>query len=246
MEKFGLVGYPLGHSFSKKFFTEKFQKLGLTNHKYDLFEMEYLKDFPAMWHNQELHGVNVTVPHKENVMGFLDLLDSSAQKVGAVNVVKREMGGKLKGYNTDYLSFKETVEKWLPTTQLSALVLGSGGSSKAVQAALDELRIDYLVVSRKRSEDGITYLDLKKDAQLIANNLLIVNTTPLGTFPEVDGKADIPYEQLTDKHFLYDLVYNPAETAFMAAGKALGAHVKNGLQMLQLQAEKSWEIWMRR
>lgn len=246
MEKFGLVGYPLGHSYSKKFFTEKFEKLGLNNHKYDLLEMEYLKDFPPIWHNQELKGVNVTVPHKENVMGFLDLLDSSAQKVGAVNVVKREMGGKLKGYNTDYLSFKETLAGWLPTTQLSALVLGSGGSSKAVQAALDELRIDYLVVSRKRSEDGVTYLDLKKQPELIQSNLLIVNTTPLGTFPEVEGKADIPYEQLTASHFLYDLVYNPAETAFMAAGKKQGAQVKNGLQMLQLQAEKSWEIWMRR
>jgi shikimate dehydrogenase len=179
-------------------------------------------------------------------MGFLDLLDSSAQKVGAVNVVKRELGGKLKGYNTDYLSFKETLSTWLPNSQLSALVLGSGGSSKAVQAALDELRIDYLVVSRKRSEDGVTYLDLKKNPQLIADNLLIVNTTPLGTFPEIDGKADIPYEHLTAKHFLYDLVYNPAETAFMAAGKAQGAQAKNGLQMLRLQAEKSWEIWMRR
>lgn len=240
-----MVGYPLGHSYSKKFFTEKFEKLGLTKHKYDLYEMEYLKDFPSLWNNRELHGVNVTVPHKENVIRFLDHLDSSAQKVGAVNVVKREHG-KLKGYNTDYLSFKETLQKWLPSTEIDALVLGSGGSSKAVQAALDELDIDYEVVSRKKTGGDITYQDLNSDLDIVKNNKLIINTTPLGTFPEVDGKADIPYGQLTADHFLYDLVYNPAETAFMQAGKAKGAQVKNGLEMLRLQAEKSWQIWIAR
>lgn len=245
MQKFGLIGYPLGHSYSKKFFTEKFQKLGLPNHKYDLMEMEYLKDFPAIWHDPELVGVNVTVPHKENVMGFLDLLDPSAHKVGAVNVVKREMG-KLKGYNTDYLSFKESLENWLPNRDMQALVLGSGGSSKAVQAALLELDLDYLVVSRKKSEDGITYKDAKNDPLWLANHRLIVNTTPLGTYPNTDGKADIPYEHLSSEHFLYDLVYNPEMTAFMAAGKAQGASVKNGLEMLRLQAEKSWQIWQAR
>lgn len=245
MEKFGLVGYPLGHSYSKKFFTEKFEKLGLTNHKYDLFEMEYLRDFQALWNNHEIHGVNVTVPHKEHVIGFLDLLDSSAQKVGAVNVVKREHG-KLKGYNTDYLSFKETLENWLPSKNLSALVLGSGGSSKAVQVALDELDIEYEVVSRKKTSGDLTYLDLKKDPSIISSSKLLINTTPLGTYPEVEGKVDIPYDQLTSEHFLYDLVYNPEETAYMTEGKSRGASVKNGLEMLQLQAEKSWEIWYKR
>ncbi len=245
MEKFGLVGYPLGHSYSKKFFTEKFEKLGLTNHKYDLFEMEYLRDFQALWNNHEIHGVNVTVPHKEHVIGFLDLLDSSAQKVGAVNVVKREHG-KLKGYNTDYLSFKETLENWLPSKNLTALVLGSGGSSKAVQVALDELDIEYEVVSRKKTSGDLTYLDLKKDPSIISSSKLLINTTPLGTYPEVEGKVDIPYDQLTSEHFLYDLVYNPEETAYMTEGKSRGASVKNGLEMLQLQAEKSWEIWHKR
>ena len=245
MEKFGLVGYPLGHSYSKKFFTEKFEKLGLTKHKYDLYEMEYLKDFPALWNNKELHGVNVTVPHKENVIRFLDHLDSSAQKVGAVNVVKREFG-KLKGYNTDYLSFKETLQKWLPSTSIEALVLGSGGSSKAVQAALDELNIDYEVVSRKKTGGDITYQDIAKNTDILGSHKLIINTTPLGTYPNVDTKADIPYEQLTSGHYLYDLVYNPAETAFMLAGKEMGAQVKNGLEMLRLQAEKSWAIWIAR
>jgi len=242
MEKFGLIGYPLGHSFSKKFFTEKFEQLGLTNHKYDLFEMEYLKEFPAMWQNNDLHGVNVTIPHKEHVMGFLDYLDSSAQKVGAVNVVKKEQG-KLKGYNTDYMSFKETLYKWLPHRDLTALVLGSGGASKAVQVGLDELDIDYEVVSRKKTSGDCTYLDLKKEPELVAANLLIINTTPLGTYPEVDERPDIPYGQLTSNHFLYDLVYNPEETLFMKSGLEQGASVKNGIEMLHLQADKSWDIW---
>ncbi len=245
MEKFGLVGHPLGHSYSKKFFTEKFSQLGLKNHRYDLFDMEYLRDFPALWHNHELHGVNVTVPHKENVIGFIDLLDSSAQKVGAVNVVKREHG-KLKGYNTDYLSFKETLDDWIPGSIQNALVLGSGGSSKAVQVALDELDIDYEVVSRKKTSGEHTYLSLKKTPEIIAENKLIINTTPLGTYPEVEGKADIPYDQLTSEHYLYDLVYNPDVSAFLAEGQKVGAKIKNGLEMLQLQAEKSWEIWYKR
>jgi shikimate dehydrogenase len=245
MEKFGLVGYPLGHSFSKKYFTDKFEKLSLSKYKYDLYEMEYLKDFPALWNNPEIQGVNVTVPHKENVMRFLDLLDSSAQKVGAVNVVKRELG-KLKGYNTDYLSFKETLLNWLPNTNIKALVLGSGGSSKAVQAALDELNIDYEIVSRSKRGGDLTYQALNGNPDFIGTHKLIIDTTPLGTYPNISGKADIPYDQLTSEHFLYDLVYNPAETAYMLAGKKQGAQTKNGLEMLKLQAEKSWEIWMAR
>ncbi len=245
MEKFGLIGYPLGHSYSKKFFTEKFQKLGLTNHKYDLFEMEYLKEFPAMWLNNDLHGVNVTIPHKEHVIGFLDFLDSSAQKVGAVNVVKREQG-KLKGYNTDYMSFKETLVNWLPEKKMSALVLGSGGASKAVQVALDELDIDHEIVSRKRTEGDYTYLDLNKNPEVLAENQLIINATPLGTYPEVEESPDIPYDQLGAEHFLYDMVYNPEETAFMKRRCSQGANAKNGIEMLRLQAEKTWDIWYKR
>jgi shikimate dehydrogenase len=245
MEKFGLVGYPLGHSYSKKFFTEKFAMLGLNTHRYELYEMEHLRDFPTLWQNPDMRGVNVTVPHKENVIGFLDMLDISAHKVGAVNVVKR-VQGKLKGFNTDYLSFKETLEKFLPTRDIGALILGTGGSSKAVQAALVELDIDYQVVSRMRSKSELTYADLKKDPDIVSAYKLIVNTTPLGTHPDVDTKADIPYDRLTPEHFLYDLVYNPEVTAFLKEGKNRGASVKNGLEMLRLQAEKSWEIWQSR
>lgn len=242
MEKFGLIGYPLGHSFSKKFFTEKFKKLGLINHTYDLFELECLSEFPAMWKNNELHGVNVTIPHKEHVIEFLDYLDASAQKVGAVNVVKWEQG-KLKGYNTDYLSFKETLEKWLPNKNLSALVLGSGGASKAVQVGLDELDIVHKVVSRKKTSGDYTYLNLKKEPKIVTKNHLIINASPLGTYPDVDELPDIPYDQLTSSHFLYDLVYNPEETLFMKSGKERGATVKNGMEMLHLQADKAWDIW---
>ena len=245
MEKFGLIGHPLGHSYSKKFFTEKFEKLGLNNHKYDLFDMEYLKEFPSMWENHELHGVNVTIPHKEHIIGFLDLLDSSAQKVQAVNVVKREHG-KLKGYNTDFMSFKETLENWLPHRNLTALVLGSGGASKAVQVALDEIDIDYEVVSRKKTAGDHTYLSCKKSPEVIEENKLIINTSPLGTYPDVDECPDISYEALTSEHFLYDLVYNPEETLFMKKGLENGASVKNGIEMLRLQAEKTWEIWNRK
>lgn len=242
MEKFGLIGYPLGHSYSKKFFTKKFEKLGLKNNTYDLFEIDHLEEFSAFWLKNNLHGMNVTIPHKERIIDFLDELDASAQKVGAVNVIKREQG-RLKGYNTDYLSFKETLDKWLPDKNLTALVLGSGGASKAVQVSLDELDIDYEVVSRTKTSDNYTYLDLKKELKVIAANKLIINTTPLGTYPDVEKKPDISFNQLTEDHFLYDLVYNPAETLFMTYGKKRGATVKNGIEMLHLQAEKSWGIW---
>ena len=242
MKKFGLIGYPLGHSFSTEFFTNKFDELGLKDHTYSLFEMEYLKEFPAIWSDQELQGVNVTIPHKEHVIDFLDHLDSSAQKIGAVNLVKRGQG-KLKGYNTDYLAFKETLISWLPHRNLTALVLGTGGASKAVQAALDELGIGYGVVSRRKAGGNYTYLELKKQPALIAENLLIINACPLGTYPNILECPDIPYEQLGDNHFLYDLVYNPEETTFMKLGKTQGVSAKNGIEMLHLQAEKSWDIW---
>lgn len=242
MEKFGLVGYPLGHSFSKKYFTDKFQKLGLKDHSYELFEMESIDQFPSVWERPDLIGVNVTVPHKENVFPFLANLDESAQKVGAVNVIKRE-NGSLKGYNTDYLAFKETLENWLPDSKPSALILGTGGSSKAVRAALSELKIDYQLISRSKETGDYTYSDLHDHPEVLKAHALIINTTPLGTFPKTEGKADLPYDHLTSEHFLYDLVYNPEVSAFLGEGQSRGAQIKNGLEMLQLQAEKSWLIW---
>ena len=243
MRRFGLVGYPLGHSYSREYFLKKFKELGLKDHVYEFFEMEYLKEFPALWlKHTDLVGVNVTVPHKENVVRFLDHQDLSVIKVGAANVITRKKG-KLVGYNTDYLSFKESLTNWMGDFNGEALVLGSGGSSKAVQAALDELKIDYYQVSRLSSKGDYTYSQLAKQPDIMSRFKLIVNTTPLGMYPNIDAAPDIPYEKLTKNHLLFDLVYNPEETQFMKRGAEKGAKVKNGLDMLHLQAEKSWDIW---
>ncbi|MEM6829447.1 MAG: shikimate dehydrogenase [Bacteroidota bacterium] len=243
MKQYGLIGFPLGHSYSKSFFQEKFEKLGLSDHRYELFEMESIKDFPSLLSRYDsLKGVNVTVPHKEYVIDYLSDLDESARNVGAVNVVKRE-GEKLVGYNTDYLGFKESLQKWIGSFKGEALILGTGGSSKAVHAALTDLRIASRHVSRARANDHYTYEDLSNDPEVIKRFELIINTTPLGMSPKTDGCPDIPYQHLTNRHYLFDLVYNPQVTTFMEKGKLQGAHVKNGLEMLKLQAECSWDIW---
>ena len=247
MKRFGLVGFPLGHSFSKLYFEGKFEKMGISStHRYELLEIEYLKDFPALWNRyDDLVGVNVTVPHKINIMRFLDRLDSSAQKVEAVNVVKKE-GSKLIGYNSDIFGFKKSLQNWLtdvPSIPSGALILGTGGSSQAVQIALMELGIDFQTVSRRPDQGDMLYTVLERDDQIIAKHQLIINTTPVGMHPKIDDAPPIPYEQITSDHFLFDLVYNPEETVFMKEGKANGAKVINGLEMLHLQAEKSWEIW---
>ncbi len=245
MKRFGLVGHPLGHSYSREFFQKKFEQLGLKDHSYELFDMEYLKEFPALWLKyNDLIGVNVTVPHKENVVRFLDHQDISVIKVGAANVIMKK-NGRLHGYNTDYLSFKESLKNWIGNFKSEALVLGSGGSSKAVAVALEELEIDSYQVSRRKSKGDYTYDQLYRQPGIIKRFLLIVNATPLGMFPNVDSLPSIPYKHLTKKHRLFDLVYNPDETAFMRKGKEFGAKVKNGIEMLQLQAERSWEIWTR-
>lgn len=243
MRKFGLIGFPLGHSYSKGFFSEKFEKLSLDDHSYELIEIEQINDFPALWlGNKELVGVNVTVPHKENVLRYLDHQDISVIKVGAANVIHRK-NGKLFGYNTDYIAFRETLKNWIGDFKGEALVLGSGGSSKAVQAALEELNIDSYQISRLKSKGDYTYEQLLEQPEIIKRFKLIVNTTPLGMFPKVENAPEIPYNLLSSDHYLYDLVYNPSETLFLSRGKERGAKIKNGLEMLELQAEKSWEIW---
>ena len=217
--------------------------MGLKDHRYDFFELEYLNEFPTIWlRDKDLVGVNVTVPHKENVKRFLDRLDVSAIKVGAVNVVHRQ-GRELVGYNSDYIGFKQSLSQWLDGAKVEALVLGTGGSSKAVQAALTDLNIDHELVSRKKGSGDITYGELNQQPELIKRYQLIVNTTPLGMHPNVEQLPELPYKLIGEGHYLFDLVYNPGETAFMKAGKQQGAKTKNGLEMLHLQAEKSWEIW---
>lgn len=248
MKRYGLIGYPLGHSFSKKYFEGKFEKMGIAStHRYDLFEIEYLKDFLSIWDRYEdLVGVNVTVPHKINVMRFLDRLDATAQKVEAVNVIKKE-GNTLVGYNSDIYGFKTSLQNWMNELNVqnpeSALILGSGGSSKAVESALLELAIDYEIVSRSTNKGDLIYTALERDTSIMESHQLIINTTPLGMFPNVNDAPPIPYEQITPSHLLFDLIYNPEETIFMKEGREKGANVKGGLDMLHFQAEKAWEIW---
>jgi shikimate dehydrogenase len=248
MRLFALTGYPLTHSFSKKYFTEKFEKEGISGCRYELLELPNYQDFPKLIaENPDLVGLNVTIPHKQNVIPFLDELDAaSAARIGAVNTIKVLPDGRLKGYNTDYYGFRLSLEQWFQTinvepNHLKALVLGNGGAAKAVFAALDDLQIPYQIVSRQPSSSCITYTDLTE--ALFSQYQLIINTSPVGTYPKVDECPAIPYEYLTDKHLLYDLVYNPAETLFLKKGQKQNAHTHNGLLMLILQAEKAWKIW---
>ena len=239
--QYGLIGYPLGHSFSKKYFEEKFRELNSTNN-YSLFELEHIDEFKSLFSKQHLKGANITIPHKQSVMPFLDKLDKSAKLVDAVNVIKYTKG-EMVGYNTDYPAFKNTLKKWLDNTNLKALVLGTGGSSKAVIAALNDLKIPHKQVSRTKSSNYITYSELNGSNNLIDECKLIINTTPLGMSPHLDSKPNIPYGLLTPSHYLFDLVYNPEETTFMKLGNLAGCHTKNGLEMLHLQADLAWDIW---
>lgn len=248
MRLFALIGFPLTHSFSKKYFTEKFEKEGISGCRYELLELPNYQDFPQLIAaHPDLVGLNVTIPHKQNVIPFLDELDAaSAARIGAVNTIKILPNGKLKGYNTDYYGFRSSLEQWLDSLQrtpvnLKALVLGNGGAAKAVFAALNDLQIAYQVVSRQKTETTISYDDLTEE--VIHSHSLIINTSPVGTYPKVEDCPAIPYHLLGEQHLLYDLVYNPAETLFLQKGKEQNAQTHNGLPMLHLQAEKAWEIW---
>lgn len=244
---FGLIGYPLGHSFSAKYFNEKFAKEGIDN-CYKLFPIPTIGDLKEIINsNPTLHGLNVTIPYKEQVLPFLNHLSPDAEAIGAVNVIKiyyDKNGGTpaLSGYNTDWKGFSLSLLPMLRGNVKSALVLGSGGASKAVCYALKQLGISPHLVSRVTAPEVLTYDDLNE--QIIRDNLLIVNTTPLGMSPNIDSSPDIPYQYLTENHICYDLVYNPEITEFMKKSAQYGAQVKNGLEMLHRQAELSWEIWI--
>ena len=245
MKLFGLIGYPLTHSFSKKYFTDKFEKERIKNCRYELFEMENVDEaLPSLVEQfTELKGLNVTIPHKQSVLKHLSEIDPAAKKIGAVNVIKVLDNGKgLKGYNSDYYGFKLSLEKFLTNDKpIKALVLGTGGASKAVWAALEDMNIEFLKVSRNTFSDCILYDQLT--SEILNDHLLIVNTTPLGMHPNEDTAPSIDYESITPDHYFYDLVYNPATTKFMKLGQSRGAKTINGLEMLKLQAEKSWDIW---
>jgi shikimate dehydrogenase len=245
MEKvFGLIGQTVSHSFSKQYFDEKFFREGLRDHHYELFPLNNIKDIEKLISETKgLSGLNVTLPYKEQVMKYLDEVDAEAKRIGAVNVITIK-DGKRKGFNTDSAAFFETIEKWLPKNKkLKALILGTGGSSKAVQEALTKLNLEYKIVSRERSRGNFTYEDLDKKSKIISDSKLIINTTPLGMHPNTDTIPPINYEHIGSEHYVYDLIYNPARTLFLQKAEMRGATIKNGLEMLHVQAEKSWQIW---
>ena len=241
-KRFGLLGRNISYSFSKGYFTEKFNTEKLTECSYENFDIQDINEFPEIIKvNPDLKGLNVTIPYKETVMPFLDKLSERATKIGAVNVIKITKEGKLKGYNSDYYGFKKALEPLLLPHHKKALILGTGGASKAVAYALEELGIQHTFVSRKPAENAIDYSQIT--AAVFSENHIIINSTPLGTSPKTDEFPDIPYHFFTNKHIAFDLIYNPAETQFLKKAKEAGAIVKNGMEMLVFQAEKAWEIW---
>ncbi len=244
MSIYGLLGKNISYSFSKDYFTKKFAKLGLDNCVYQNFDIRKIEDLTLLLDNniEYLKGLSVTIPYKEKVFQYLDEIDEAAQEIGAVNTIKILDDYRLKGYNTDVYGFKQSLQPLLQIHHKNALILGTGGASKAVAYTLDQLCINYQYVSRNpKNKHIISYDDITAD--VMKNFQIIINCTPLGTFPNIENFPKIPYRYLTKNHLLFDLIYNPAETFFLKKGKEKKANVKNGLQMLELQAEKAWEIW---
>lgn len=248
MDTYGLIGFPLKHSFSAKFFTEKFRREKI-DAEYFNFEIEDVQELRhVILFNQHLKGLNVTIPYKEQVIPFLNDISAEAEKIGAVNVIKvgRKPGDmynyKLTGYNTDYIGFKQSLSPLIdPALHRKALILGTGGASKAVAQALTDMQIEWKYVSRTPGDDRLTYNNLSKE--VISTHTVIINASPVGTFPDTGYCPDIPYALLTPHHLLYDLIYNPEETLFLQKGREQGATTKNGREMLELQALAAWDIW---
>lgn len=244
MRRFGLVGYPLGHSFSKKYFTEKFLKENLSDCVYENYPLESIDQLPSLVSSENPDGLNVTIPYKSEVIRFLDRIDDEAALIGAVNVIKVIKTGSrtfLHGYNSDVTGIHLTLEPFAGMQPRHAIVLGSGGSSRAVCHVLEKLGFSFSVVSRKSRPGYITYDQL--DYNIFRETGLIINTTPLGMYPDIDSKPPINYDYLDSWHVLFDLVYNPEYTSFLREGRKRGCTVLTGLAMLYSQAEKSWEIW---
>lgn len=259
MKKYGLIGFPLTHSFSKKYFTEKFEREKIKDVEYHLYPLEHIKDLQDMLDlHPDIRGLNVTIPHKISVLKYLDWIEHDAKAAGAVNCIRviaespvlasflGEVGinghdFRLEGFNTDIYGFEASLKPLIVDEHESALVLGDGGAARAVKCVLENLGINMTVVTRKPQPKGILFKDLKPHH--IKSHQLIINTTPLGTAPNINECPPIPYEAITHHHLLYDLIYNPEKTLFLKKGEERGAQIKNGYEMLTLQAEKSWEIW---
>ena len=241
MNTYALLGRNISYSFSRQYFTDKFDREGITESRYINFDIPTLDELPKLLQTTpDLRGMNVTIPYKQEVMRFLADIDPEAQAIGAVNTIKLTDIG-LVGYNTDCYGFRETLRPLLKSYQTHALILGTGGASRAVAYALKQLGIAYSLVSRTPASGSLSYKELTQ--QILEKHFLVINCTPLGTFPKVADCPPIPYQYLSPSHLLYDLIYNPAQTTFLQRGAARGATTCNGLQMLVLQAEKAWQIW---
>jgi shikimate dehydrogenase len=248
MRLFGIIGYPLAHSFSKKYFTEKFEKERLTDCAYENFPIVSIDKINSILQNYpHLKGLNITIPYKEQVLPFLDEMSDTVSAIQACNCIKI-LNGKLSGHNTDVPAFEKSLSKGLlgerkdlSSHHKKALVLGAGGSAKAVEYVLKKMNFEYKTVSRKAGDDRLTYEQVT--TSLLEEYTLLINTTPLGMFPDISMAPAIPYEALSSKHFLFDLIYNPEKTLFLQRGEEQGATIKNGMEMLILQAEESWWIW---
>lgn len=243
MNKLGLLGKNISYSFSRSYFKEKFQKEKIDNTSYENFDIDNIAQFPSIIKNtKNLKGLNVTIPYKQEVIPYLDKINKKAKAIGAVNTIRITKKGKLVGYNTDCYGFKKSIDPYIKKEHTSALILGTGGASKAIAYTLENMGITYDYVSRRLSDniqfsyDTLTENDLK-------NHQIIINCTPLGTFPNIDDCPNIPYQAINKNHILFDLIYNPEETTFLKQGKQNGATTINGLNMLKLQAEKAWSIW---
>ena len=242
MRLFGIIGYPLGHSFSQKYFAEKFQREEIKDCRYETYPIKNIDELDLVLKQQpQLEGLNITIPHKQSILSFLDDSTNISFGLNACNCV-RIVDGRLIGYNTDVIGFERSLVSQINHHHTSALILGNGGAAEAVKFVLQQLNIIYKIVSRKIQKDTeLTYADLNET--IIKENLLIINTTPLGTFPAIDECPEIPYEYLTPQHLLYDMVYNPEKTLFVKKGEERRAQTKNGYEMLVIQAEESWKIW---
>ncbi|MDB5222007.1 MAG: shikimate dehydrogenase [Chitinophagaceae bacterium] len=241
MKLYGLIGYPLGHSFSKKYFSDKFQREGLIDCRYELFPIPSIKDLPSVISsNPFLKGLNVTIPYKQQVLEYVTEITGAVKDIGATNTIKIE-GEKLIAYNTDVIGFENSFAKKLKPFHKKALVLGTGGSSKAIQYVLRKLGIDFLLVSRSKQGDVINYSML--DEAAINDHQVIINCTPAGMYPNDNEYPALPYQFISEQHYLFDLVYKPEKTLFLKKGEENGAVIQNGHDMLIIQAEESWKIW---
>ncbi len=243
MKKLGLIGKDIEYSFSKQYFTDKFAKEDNEDWSYELYSLDHINQLPELLESEpDLVGLNVTIPFKKEVLKYIHAIEDKALQIGAVNTLTINSDRKLKGANTDIIGFKQSLLSFIPSehSSLKALVLGTGGASQAIIFVLNELNIPFKMVSRSKAK-GMTYPELDKN--ILANHNLIINTTPLGTFPMVEEAVDIPYECINSKHFLYDLVYNPQKSLFLRRGESQGARILNGLSMLEVQAEAAWDIW---